>query len=70
MILLHDKLPCSDNFFRYFKNYDRYMEEKNKTGSPARKDSAKSPTSGDSGDDSNLLKGLASSPKGLQVRAI
>jgi len=30
MILLHDKLPCSDNFFRYFKNYDRYMDEKSK----------------------------------------
>ena len=27
MILLHDKLPCSDNYFRYFKNYDKYMEE-------------------------------------------
>ena len=28
MILFHQRLPCSDNFFRYFKNYDRYMEEK------------------------------------------
>lgn len=35
MILLHENLPCSENFFRYFKNYDKYMEEKqkaNKTG--------------------------------------
>ena len=28
MILFHQRLPCSENFFRYFKNYDRYMEEK------------------------------------------
>lgn len=26
MILLHEKLPCSENFFRYFKNYDKYVE--------------------------------------------
>jgi hypothetical protein len=31
MILLHERLPCSENFFRYFKNYDKYMEEKVKT---------------------------------------
>jgi len=31
MILFHQKLPCSENFFRYFKNYDRYMEEKKGT---------------------------------------
>jgi len=29
MILFHQRLPCSENFFRYFKNYDKYMEEKN-----------------------------------------
>lgn len=28
MILFHQRLPCSENFFRYFKNYDKYMEEK------------------------------------------
>jgi hypothetical protein len=28
MILLHERLPCSENFFRYFKNYDKYMEDK------------------------------------------
>mmetsp|Transcript_3533 Transcript_3533/g.2568 ORF Transcript_3533/g.2568 Transcript_3533/m.2568 type:complete len:162 (-) Transcript_3533:564-1049(-) len=39
MILLHDRLPCSENFFRYFKNYDRYMEERSKN-QPARKDSS------------------------------
>jgi hypothetical protein len=32
MILFHERLPCSENFFRYFKNYDKYMEEKNKSG--------------------------------------
>lgn len=31
MILFHERLPCSENFFRYFKNYDKYMEEKMKT---------------------------------------
>jgi len=31
MILFHEKLPCSENFFRYFKNYDKYMDEKTKT---------------------------------------
>jgi hypothetical protein len=41
MILLHERIPCSENFFRYFKNYDKYMEERQKPGS---KDSgAKSP---------------------------
>jgi hypothetical protein len=66
MILLHDKLPCSENFFRYFKNYDRYMEEKQK-GIPGRKDSAKSPLSDDS-QDANHLR-IQTSPKNL-VRAI
>lgn len=33
MILLHERLPCSDNFFRYFRNYDKYMEEKKADGS-------------------------------------
>jgi hypothetical protein len=28
MILFHEELPCSENFFRYFRNYDKYMEEK------------------------------------------
>lgn len=28
MILFHERLPCSENFFRYFKNYDKYMQEK------------------------------------------
>jgi hypothetical protein len=32
MILFHEKLPCSENFFRYFKNYDKYMEDKIKAG--------------------------------------
>jgi hypothetical protein len=31
MILFHERLPCSENFFRYFKNYDKYMQEKQKT---------------------------------------
>lgn len=67
MILFHDKLPCSENFFRYFKNYDKYMEEKGKAGGPARKDSAKSPLSSDSNDDH--LK-IQTSPKNLQIRSI
>jgi hypothetical protein len=28
MILFHERLPCSENFFRYFRNYDKYMEDK------------------------------------------
>ena len=67
MILFHDKLPCSENFFRYFRNYDRYMEEKNK---PARKDSAKSPLSSSSDQEGNLLK-ISTSPKNnLGIRAV
>ncbi len=31
MILFHERLPCSENFFRYFRNYDKYMEDKVKT---------------------------------------
>lgn len=31
MILFHERLPCSENFFRYFRNYDKYMEDKAKT---------------------------------------
>lgn len=31
MILFHERLPCSENFFRYFRNYDKYMEDKLKT---------------------------------------
>lgn len=54
MILLHEKLPCSDNFFRYFRNYDKYMEEKKVDGS-------KSPQNSD--DDANyLLPKLLKSP--------
>lgn len=56
MVLLHERLPCSDNFFRYFRNYDKYMEEKRAAG-----DGAKSPTNGDD-DASYLLPKLLKSP--------
>jgi hypothetical protein len=56
MILLHERLPCSDNFFRYFRNYDKYMEEKKLAG-----DGARSPTNGDE-DSGYLLPKLLKSP--------
>ena len=36
MILFHDRLPCAENFFRYYKNYDKYIElnQKEKQKSP------------------------------------
>jgi len=27
MVLIHDRFPCSHNFFRFIKNYDKYKEE-------------------------------------------
>jgi hypothetical protein len=61
MILLHDKLPCSDNFFRYFKNYDNYMEDRNKKKGTDR--TTKSPNSTDSeGDYSYLMQKVSKSP--------
>lgn len=56
MILLHEKLPCSDNFFRYFRNYDIYMEERKISG-----DGQKSPDNTDD-DASYLLPKLLKSP--------
>lgn len=53
MILLHERLPCSDNFFRYFRNYDKYMEEK-KTSA----DGSRSPIAGEG----DLLPKLLKSP--------
>lgn len=29
MTLLQDKLPCSENFFRFQNNYDKVMNDKN-----------------------------------------
>lgn len=63
MILLHERLPCSENFFRYFKNYDRYMEDKQKSG----KDPSKSPTSTDSETEQYLKIGV---PPKSPVRSI
>jgi hypothetical protein len=57
MILLHENLPCSENYFRYLKNYDNYMVQK------AKKDpSQKSPTNLDL-NERGLLDILKGSPK-------
>lgn len=29
MTILQDRLPCSENFYRFKNNYDKFMEEKN-----------------------------------------
>lgn len=67
MILLHDRLPCSENFFRYLKNYDQITDQKQKL----RKDSNKSPSSTDS-EDPNFLKSNTNNlePKSPGVRSI
>jgi hypothetical protein len=60
MILLHENLPCSDNFFRYFKNYEKYTGEEKKM--PER-DDCLSPQSSKSNEDANyLLPKLKKSP--------
>lgn len=30
MTLVQDKLPCSQNFFRFQSNYEKYMDDKSK----------------------------------------
>lgn len=43
MILLQSSLPCSENFYRYKKNYDRFVNQgpKSDGGSPKSSDSEK-----------------------------
>lgn len=61
MILFHQRLPCSDNFFRYFKNYDKYMEEKKQADENTRTSQATGEDS-NGGDSGSMLSQLSKSP--------
>lgn len=52
MILLHDKLPCSENFFRFYKNFDKYKEDTLAHG-------AKSPKSSEDGSPRSPIRSIA-----------
>lgn len=69
MILLHERMPCSDNFFRYFKNYDKYMDDKTKQQTVYKDSSPKSDNSDGSGGQ-EFLRTTTGGPKKIPLRGI
>ena len=49
MILLQNSLPCTENFFRYQKNFEKYISTEDEANGGAQQDDGQTETSEDGG---------------------